>query len=260
MIRAWRFELVKLRRRRPVVLGALLTTLFAVGATALVLAGAEPAGPGRGSGPTRESLATAGGGTEAFTTACAFAGFFVLVAFTGAVAVEFGRGNVRTMVLRQPRRLRLLAGKLVALLTVAAVLLAGAEVLGWVTARLLAPSQDIDTSRWTGLDALGAAAGDYGTLLLWVSGYAVLGTALAVLVRSVPVSLAIGIAWAGPFEHILADAWDTGGRIFPGLQLETFVAGGRDGVGAGQALAVAAGYAAVAAAMAALAFSHRDVT
>lgn len=266
MTRALRFELIKLWRRRTVLIALAVTTVFSAGSAALLLASAEPARPangnvrsGGGPGLTLEELADAGGGTQIFATSLAFAGFFVLVTFTAAMAAEFSRGNVRTMVLRQPDRLRLLAGKLVALLASAAVLLALAEVLGWTTARLLAGSSDVDASRWTSADALGAAAVDYGTVLIWVTGYALLGTALAVVVRCVPVALAIGIAWAGPFEHILADAWSGANAVFPGLLLEAFVAGGRDDVTAGQALLTSAGYGLLAAAVAGLAFTRRDV-
>lgn len=261
MIRALHFELIKLWRRRTVGIALAVTTVFAVGSSALLLASAEPARPGFGGGPglTVEELADPGGGSQVFATSLAFAGFFVLVLFTGAMAAEFSRGNIRTMVLRQPARLRLLAGKLTALLASAAALLAVAEVLGWTTARLLAGGQGVDASRWTSVDALGAAAVDYATVLVWVTGYALLGTALAVLVRSVPIALAIGIAWAGPFEHILADAWSGANALFPGLLLEAFVAGGRDDVSAGQALATSALYGALAAGVAGLTFVRRDV-
>ncbi|MDQ3574092.1 MAG: hypothetical protein M3404_04110 [Actinomycetota bacterium] len=43
--------------------------------------------------------------------------------------------------------------------------------------------------------------------MFWVTGYAALATAVGVLVRSVPVALAVGIAWAGPFEHLVQEAW-----------------------------------------------------
>ncbi|HUR73769.1 MAG TPA: ABC transporter permease, partial [Sporichthya sp.] len=128
MIRALRFELIKVWRRRTILTALAVTTVFAVGSAALLLASAEPARPGvaTGGGPglTLEELADAGGGTQVFATSLAFAGFFVLVTFTAAMAAEFSRGNIRTMVLRQPARLRLLAGKLAALLCSAAVLLA----------------------------------------------------------------------------------------------------------------------------------------
>jgi ABC-2 type transport system permease protein len=262
MIQTFRAELVRFRRRRVLVLASVATVVFAVGTAAIVLASAEPSRrqPGFGQGTTIESLARAGGGTEAFTTGVSFAGTFVFVLFVGAVAVEFSRGTVRTMLLRQPNRTRLLAGKLGALLAFAAALLASAEVITWVAARLLASTQDISTGSWTSLAGLGHAVEDYGSALFWVTGYAVLGTMLAVLTRSVPVALGIGIAWAGPFEHLIQDAWSTASRVFPGLLLEAFVAGGTTDVSASRAAITLSLYVAVAAAIAATTFARRDIT
>jgi ABC-2 type transport system permease protein len=260
MIATLRAELLKLRRRRVLLLTTAITLVFSVGSAAVVLASADESGSSGGRGVTIESLSGAGGGTEVFTTAVSFAGTFLFVVFVGAVAIEFSRGTFRTMLLHQPRRLRLLAGKMAALLGFAAVVLAIAEALTWVAARLLAPSQDVATGTWISVDALGEALADYGSVLFWVAGYAVFGLMLAVVVRSVPVALAIGIAWAGPFEHLLQDAWSPAQRVFPGLLLEAFVAGGTSEVSASRALLTVAVYAALAAAIAATMFSRRDVT
>ncbi|MGH3478226.1 MAG: hypothetical protein ACRDQD_15490 [Nocardioidaceae bacterium] len=261
MIRAFRGELVKLLRRRVLLLSAVTVVVVAVGGAAIVLLGAEPAGPGStGQDLTRESLVDAGGGTEVFRRAASFAGFFMFVVFVGAVAVEFGRGTFRTMVLRQPARVRLLAGKMAALLAYAAVVLAATLALTWIAARLLAPSQDIDTSAWISLDGFAAGVADYGAVLFWVTGYAILGMLLAVLTRSVPIALAVGIAWAGPIEHLLQDAWDPASQFFPGLLLEAFVAGGTADVDATQAFLTVAAYAAAAAAVASTSITRRDVT
>jgi ABC-2 type transport system permease protein len=69
---------------------------------------------------------------------------------------------------------------------------------------------------------LSSAISDYGVVLVWILGYALLATALAVVVRSVPIALAIGIAWSGPIEHLIQNAWSGAGRWFPGLLLEAF--------------------------------------
>ena len=175
MIAALRAELVKLRRRRVLIVTAATTLIFSVGSAAIVLASAERTGDPRGRGVTFASLADAGGGTEVFTTAVSFAGTFLFVVFVGAVAVEFSRGTFRTMLLHEPRRLRLLAGKMAGLLLFAAVVLAAAEALTWFAARLLAPSQDIATGDWISAAALGDALADYGSVLFWVTGYALLG-------------------------------------------------------------------------------------
>jgi ABC-type transport system involved in multi-copper enzyme maturation permease subunit len=260
MIAALRAELVKLRRRRVLVVTAVTTLVFTVGSAAIVLASAEQSGDPRARGVTLASLAEAGGGTEVFTTAVSFAGTFLFVVFVGAVAVEFSRGTFRTMLLHQPRRLQLLAGKMAGLLVFAAVVLAAAEALTWVAARLLAPSQDVATGEWISSAALGDALADYASVLFWVTGYALLGMTLAVLVRSVPVALAIGIAWAGPFEHLIQDAWGPADRLFPGLLLEAFVAGGTTDVSAFRALLTVTAYLLIAAAIAGTTFARRDVT
>jgi ABC-2 type transport system permease protein len=261
MIAALRAELVKVLRRRVLLITAVATVVFAVG-SAVVVASAEPAGDGppAGRGVTDVSLSEAGGGTEVFTTAASFAGTLVFVLFVGSVAVEFSRGTFRTMLLHQPRRLRLLAGKMAGLLSFAAAVLAAAEVLTWLAARLIAPTQDVTTSSWLSADALGQALSDYGAVLFWVTGYAILGMTVAVLVRSVPVALAVGIAWAGPFEHLLQDAWEPAQRFFPGLLLEAFVVGGTSDVSETRAFATVAVYVALAVAIAGTSFARRDIT
>jgi ABC-type transport system involved in multi-copper enzyme maturation permease subunit len=261
MIVAMKAELIKALRRRVLLVAGITTLLFSVGSAAIVLAAAEPAGqPVSGRGVTVASLSGAGGGSDIFTTAVSFAGTFLFVVFVGVVAVEFSRGTFRTMLMYQPRRLRLLAGKTAGLLAFGAAVLAATEVLTWTAALLLGPTQDVATSNWLTADALVQGLEDYGSVLFWMSGYAVLGTALAVLVRSVPIALAIGIAWAGPFEHLLQDAWGPAGRFFPGLLLEAFAAGGTSEVSASRALLTVALYVAAAAAIAGTVFAKRDVT
>ena len=167
----------------------------------------------------------AGGGTEVFRFATAFAGTFTFVVFVGVFALEFSRGTYRTMLLR-----------------------------------LLAPAFGVSAGAWTGLDALGAAVVDLASMLVWVTGYAVLGMTVAVLLRSVPLALAVGIAWAGPTEHLLADAWEPATRVFPGLLLEVVGWGGTPEVTFTRALLTVVAYTAAAAAVSATVFAHRDVT
>ena len=244
MIRTYRAELTKLVRPKVVAATALLATVFSVAAAKLILAAEN------------RDFTDAGGGTEVFRVAVSFTGTFLFVIFAGTMATEFGRGTVRTMLLRQSRRLSLLAGRLAAVLTFAAVTLAYAQAVTWVAARVQADN----ASRWTSVDGLVAAAGDFGAVLVWVTGYAVLGTALAVVLRSVPLTLGVGIAWAGPVEHIIQDAWTPAGRFSPGLLLEAFAAGGTDQVTAAQALGRVVPYCVAAAMVAAFLFARRDVT
>jgi hypothetical protein len=61
--------------------------------------------------------------------------------------------------------LRLLAGKMAGLLLFAAVVLAAAEALTWVAAKVLAPSQDVASGEWVSAAALGDALTDYASVL-----------------------------------------------------------------------------------------------
>ena len=258
MTRMFKAEVLKLRRRRVAIATAIGALVFAVGAATLVFVSATTSSAGRGA--TLESLGSAGGATEAFAIGTSFIGILVFVLFIANVAGEFSQGTFRTLLMRQPRRVALLAGKLAALLVFAALVLALAEVLTVGASLVVAPSQDVSTGSWFGLDGLEAAAGDYARALFGVAAWATLGTALAVVVRSIPVALAIGIVWSGPFEHLLEDAWGTSGQWFPGLLLEALAAGGTDDVSVGRALLLVGLYVTAAGGAAALVFARRDVT
>jgi hypothetical protein len=210
--------------------------------------------------PTLENLAGAGGGTEVFRSAAAFAGTLVFAVFVGVFAVEYARGTYRTMLLRQPRRISLLIGRLGAMLAFAAVALASIEIVMWIAARVEAPAFDVSTGSWIGVDALGSAVTDYLSVLLWVTGYTVLALMIAVLLRSVPLALAVGIAWAGPFEHLTENAWAPARRVFPGLLLEAVGVGGTPEVSATRAVLTTAGYAVAAIVITCTVFARRDVT
>ncbi len=207
MTATFRAELVKLLRPRILILTAVVTTLFSIGGTLVILA-AVGSRASTDLSLTTTQLRSAGGGTQAFRAAASYAGWsFLFAVFVAYTAAEFGRGTMRTMLLRQPRRLRLLAGKLSAIFALTAAALAVGEFLGWATARFDAPSRHVPTAAWTTTRALGAAVSDYGVLLAWAAGYLILATAIAVLTRSLPIALGAGIAWFGPIEHIIRDTW-----------------------------------------------------
>ena len=261
MIRMFKAELLKLRRRRVAVGVAVGALAFAaIAAIAVFLSATDAGEPGAQRGATVESLAQAGGATEAFSIGASFTGILVLVLFIANVAGEFSQGTFRTLLMRQPRRVALLAGKMTALLVFVAVVLALAEVLTVAASAAIAPSQDVSTASWFGVDGLGAAAGDYATALFGVAAWASLGMALAVFVRSIPVALGIGIVWSGPFEHLLEDAWSAAGQWFPGLLLEALAAGGTDDVSVARALTLVGLYVAAAGTAAAIVFARRDIT
>ncbi|WP_129669458.1 ABC transporter permease [Phytoactinopolyspora endophytica] len=262
MIRTFRAELVKFTRPRTVAVTLLLALVVGVSGAALVMGNASPVAEAGDAdyATTVEGLAEAGGGTELFRRTASFAGSLVFVLFVGVFAVEYSRGTYRTMLLRQPHRLRLLAGKLLAPLAFAAGVLAFTAIVFWTSGLVIAPGYDISTDAWVSADGLLAGLGDYGMILIWMTGYAVFGMTVAMLLKSVPLALAVGVAWAMPFEHILYGPWPTAQQVFPGLLLEAVAEGGRPEVTAGVAAISSIGYMVLFMTVAGLVFQRRDVT
>src|SRR4051812_31697507 len=109
-------ELVRLCRPRTMVLAAAAALVFSVVATLAVFSSARPSGvPATRGTTTLAALAGPGGGTQAFAVGASFVGFLVYVVFIAVIAGEFSGGTFRALLLRDPNRLRLLAGKVAGL-------------------------------------------------------------------------------------------------------------------------------------------------
>ena len=261
MTRIIRAELLRFARRRNLVIAGVGAVAFAIVATLAVFASAETVAVAtRRGGASLATLAGHGGGTAAFAVGSSFAGFLVFVTFIALLASEFSGGTFRALLLRDPHRLRVIVGKLVGILIVAAGFLALAEGATFLVSLVVAPGKDIATSNWFTLDSIGIAARDYVTVLAGVAGWAVFGTMLAVIFRSAPLALGVGFAWAGPFENIVVDSWNAGYRYFPGQVLASLIRGGTTELAMGRALITGAIYVGVAALVALTLVSRRDVT
>ena len=139
-------------------------------------------------------------------------------------------------------------------------MLLAAEALTFVTSLLAAEWQGVPTDAWFSTGAIGEAFADFASTFAGLAGWMVLGTFLAVVFRSVPIALAVGVAWAGPFENITVDSWSTGLRVFPGQVLRSVIAGGTTELGLSQAVLRATLYVAVAAAITLAVVARRDIT
>ena len=262
MTRIVRAELRRLLRPRTLAVASGATLLFSVVATLTVFSTARAAsgGPSRRAGTTLAALTGRDGGTEAFAVGASFVGFLVFVTFIALSANEFSGGTFRSLVLRDPNRVRVIAGKVVGALIVAGGVVALAELLTFALSVAVAPTKEISSSGWFSLGGAAAALRDYATVLGGVTGWAVFGTTLAVIFRSAPVALGVGFGWAGPFENIVVDSWRAGYRYFPGQVLASLIQGGTTELGLGRALVTASLYGAVAGATALLLVRGRDVS
>jgi ABC-2 type transport system permease protein len=252
-----------IRLRRPAMLGgtyaavaaaaALFTTLIVVNAGS-----ADARGPGEG--VTLAMLSAADGLVAPFAMSVNFIGVIAVAVAAATFAGEYTSGTIRSLLIRQPHRLRLLFGTLAAVVTFALGSVLAGAVTGAVTSAALAGGQGVDTSLWYTADGWAAAAGTLGRMALAVAGFAIIGSVLGVLLRAPVAAVAIGVAWLLPLENILAGSVDGSARWLPGQLLEAISRGGTDDVTAAAATVTAAAFLAVALAATAATFARRDVT
>lgn len=261
ILNAFRSEWILLNRKKLWLVLGLITIGYTVAATALVISTAEPLLQQSEGGLALEALVGAGGATMAVIFSIAFAFLLVVVMFASSTGNEFTRGTLRAALTFQSSRMSLMAGKLAARILVAAIVMAGALVVGSITAAVVAPAQDIGTDGWFGLSALGEAVEDYLRSIAYVGGFAIIGTTIAVLVRSTPIALGIGLLWFGPVENVIGDGRTWAERWFPGMVIRSMVRPeAADAVATPSALATLGAYTAVCGAVVAIVMSRRDVT
>jgi ABC-type transport system involved in multi-copper enzyme maturation permease subunit len=261
IVNAFRSEWILLNRKRLWLILGVITTIYTAVATTLVINTAEPLLQQSEDGLALEALVGAGGATMAVIFSIAFAFLLVLVTFAASTGNEITRGTLRSALTFQPHRVSLMTGKLAARVLVAAVVMAGAFVIGTITAAIVAPAQDISTDGWFGLSALADAAEDYLRALAYIIGFAVIGTTIAVLVRSTPIALGISLLWFGPIENVIGEGQGWAERWFPGFVIRSIVRPETpDAVATPAALATLGAYTAVCAAVIAIVMSRRDVT
>jgi len=261
MLRSFLSEWIRLRRPAMVLGGAGAIIGFAVLTVALILTTASntPVDQGPNQGLTLALIAAADGLALTVASAAQFIGVVVLAVFAISIAGEYTQGTLRNLLVRQPRRVRLLAGKLLALASFTAIAVVAALVAAVVTALVVAPSQDISTAAWFTGDGWAALGSGLGNLLLATLGWGLVGALLALLLRSPAAAVGVGLAYALPFELLVTGAWDAGARWLPGQLMGTLAAGGAATVTYERAALLLAIYGVIAVVAATTLFARRDV-
>lgn len=262
MTRSFLSEWVKLRRPAMILGGAGTIVGFAILTVVLTLttASATPTdqeGPGAGS--TLQQLAAADGLASVLGSAATFIGVVALSVFATSIAGEYSQGTLRNLLVRQPRRVRLLAGKLLALASFTAIAVIVAGIAAVATALIVAPTQDVSTAAWFTSAGWTALAGGLGNLLLATLGWGLVGALLGLVLRAPAAAVGVGLAYALPGELLLTTAWSDGARWLPGQLLDTLAQGGTTAVTYGSAGLLLALYGVVAMVAGTTLFTRRDV-
>lgn len=203
-----------------------------------------------------------------------FAGALALVLGAIVVGGEYAWGTLKTILTQRPGRVTVLAGQLLALLTMLAVWVLGIFVACSLCSVGIAAAEGAPMN-WPGpLDLLQGLAGGWLVLTMWCLA----GVVLAVALRNVALPIGLGVVWILGIEALLAGVvngllpsleWlsdalpgaNAGALVFAvtGMAANDAPPGVRDAVSGGRALITMLGYTLAFAVLAAYSTRRRDV-
>jgi ABC-type transport system involved in multi-copper enzyme maturation permease subunit len=256
---AFTSEWTKLKRK-TLLLSTFLGLATAASVFVILLFSQAPA-TGHGGGlPSLQQLARPNGLIVGVTRATMLLGIVAFGIAAAQTASEYSLGTLRQLLVRQPRRIVLLAGKMLGVITFLLLAFLFAAVIAFAVAVIMAHGRHVSTSAWfsgTGLGDLFRALGD---ISLAVAGYSILGLAIGQFLRSAVFAVIAGLAWIIAVENIIARSDPSTTKWLPGAALETVASGGTEGPSFGHGLLIGAVYLVVALLAAAVTFVRADVT
>jgi ABC-2 type transport system permease protein len=227
MIHSFLSELIKLRRKAMYLLLGVMSLLSAIATGFAVLAADTQRASGEGgSSLTKAELSLSSGLGKSVSQLGQILGVVALCAGASIVAMEYSNGTWRNLLVRQPRRIPLLAGKILA---IAAYVFTGA-VLAILTATIcsfaFASVSGIVTSEWLSSSGLLSFFGASVNVSLSMVGFAAFGVVLAVVLRSPVTAVGAGLAYSLVFENLVSVAANDFGKWLPGQMLTGVSQGG----------------------------------
>jgi len=255
-------EWIKLRRRS--LFWGSYAAIVAVACLVTVLtfstAGRSPTtGPASQVTPLSQ-LAQSSGSVNGLEGSLTILGVIAFAIAASQMAMEYGQGTLRNLLVRQPRRFEFLVGKFLAVSTFMIGAVALATVGSIAVAFAMAHTRGVSTDQWTMLSGLRAMGTGFIDVTLATVGYALLGMALGIVMRSSVAAVAIGIAYLLPVEQILASTVTSTAGYLPGQLLSAVAQGGTSTIGYAHSLVGALLFLAVAATAGSVLFIRRDVT
>jgi ABC-type transport system involved in multi-copper enzyme maturation permease subunit len=254
-------------RRPTFFLGTLGSVIFVTGlVTSLLflLIDAKTGNADRGNRITREMLQLSDGFTIGFNSSGSLLGLVALSVFAAQTAQEYTYGTLRNLLVRQPRRIRLLLGKYLSMTSFAliTVIVSAATSIGLAVG--LSGRAKVSTENWFTNDGYSAFGHSFVNVLICTIGYGTIGMLLGLIFRSPISSISIGTAYLLVVENIISVAWKPASNWMPGNLLSVIAAGGspigvENAPNYSQALLRVGAYLIAASLITATLFKRRDV-
>jgi ABC-type transport system involved in multi-copper enzyme maturation permease subunit len=204
-------------------------------------------------------LSTAAGSVIGFSNVAGLLGIIAYCVFAAQTAQEYTYGTLRNLLVRQPGRVRLLAGKLISMKLFAIVMVLISGVLAVAISYFLAPNADVKTDLWFTSDGRIEILQAIVNVSISVIGFGIFGMIMGLLLRSPISSIAIGVLWILIIENLIGAVRSSTLEWLPGSQLQVIAVGGTPQVSYIHAMALAGIYIAVGGLIASVLFSKRDV-
>jgi ABC-2 type transport system permease protein len=266
MLNVVRAELRKLRRP-TLFLGTMGAVVFFSGlfsALLYLLIDSPQGNADRGQAIGREVLSLASGGVQGFASVGGFLGIIALCVFAAQTAQEYTYGTLRNLLIRQPSRMKILAGKLISMMIFALVMIVLSAIVSIGTSVILAPTVDVSTDLWFSAAGIELIYTTFVNVTISVVGFGVIGMVLGLLLRSPISAISFGVLWLLIVENLLVAVKNSSQYWLPGAQLSSIANGGAQlgttaGIEYSQALLVGGIYVAIGAIVASVLFVRRDV-
>lgn len=262
MIRVIFAEWRKLRRP-TLFFGTIGASLFFTGLTTTFLylmIDSHRGNSDRGRQVSREVLNLASGSVYGFASVGGLLGIIALCVFAAQTAQEYTYGTFRNLLVRQPGRIRILLGKLIAMKLFALILVAIAATVSISLSYYLSDRAKITTDLWftsAGYHAIGQTLLNVTISVIY---YGITGMILGLFLRSPISAISTGVLWILIIENLLGAVKPTFLKWMPGNQFRTIAQGGSPDVSYSHALTLGSLYVLVGAIIAAVLFSRRDVS
>lgn len=264
MLNVPRSELIRMARPRMLAAWFGLMSLFAVMINAVMFStvgdstGLPDAGPGVVF-PNEATLASAEGLVAGMSAAASMFGVVTLSFWAVTAATDYSSGLIRLLASAEPRRWRLLAGKVGALLLVTAAATAIATIVNITVAAPLAEGAGFSIEPWrTG--AVGTVVTAYLNTFLALTVWGALGLTLAILARSSALAISVGVGYVLIVEAVLRAAAPGTTDWLLGSTLTALAAGGNATLSYGAALGLGLAYAGIGLGLATVVLTRRDIT
>jgi ABC-type transport system involved in multi-copper enzyme maturation permease subunit len=220
----------------------------------------DPGGNGdRGQVITREMLALPSGFALTFSQSAGLLGLAALCVFAAQTAQEYTYGTLRNLLVRQPSRMKVLAGKFLAMSLFALIVVIFSALIGMGLSYALSSRARVVTDAWFTSDAIWDTFNSFLNVSFATIGYGIVGMVLGLLFRSPISSISIGVIWILIVESILVAVRRSLADYMPGTQLSNIGQGGSADLSYEYSMRYAVVFLIVISIIASILFKRRDV-